>query len=669
LPANITWPAITGFEVLDELGHGGMGVVFKAKQLSLKRIVALKMLLAGAFPGAHALARFRTEAEAIARLQHANIVHVYDVGEQEGFPYIAMEFVDGGSLGQQLARQLPPPRQAVELLLPLVRAMHHAHQKGIVHRDLKPANVLLTADGTPKITDFGLAKQLDDQAGQTQSGTIMGTPAYMAPEQAQGKIKEIGPATDVYALGAILYEMLTGAPPFQAETTLDVLVKVASENPTSPTSRRPGVPIDLETICLKCLEKAPARRYASALELADDLARFLDGKPILARQEVPTAPPAPGRRWLPAVGIGIALAAVAGVVWWLAGPPGQPKPLNGTDSIPAAVPASPGESVAQRPVPNDAKALWEILPTASAGEKFERIAFPTRKIGYVASRTAIHKTTDGGKSWSRILEGKLDRIAFLQFASDRKGWFGGDVLRATKDGGKTFSTVTLPGDDPVRWVTALAHTPEGWMLAAGTTQAGDLVLYHRARTEGAWTWLDPIQAGYRGGPAQPYRKWTAGHITIRDSRHAVLLLSRDSEEGGVLLGTSDGGRTWSEMFTSPEDLYTVHFTSSKQGWLAGSRGALWMTKDGGTNWERQTNPGEVSVGYLAFDPVGQSLGIAPLWMGKVLLRRTGQDWETIDVKLGYSMPGAVVVDAGCAFVLGSDGQIAHYTDPRVGPHP
>jgi serine/threonine protein kinase len=582
LPADVAWPAIPGFEVLGELGRGGMGVVFKAKQLSLKRIVALKMLLAGAFPGLHAVARFRTEAEAVARLQHANIVHVYDVGEQEGFPYIAMEFVDGGSLSQQLARQQPPPRQAVELLLPLVRAMHHAHQKGIVHRDLKPANVLLTVDGTPKITDFGLAKQLDDQASQTQSGAIMGTPAYMAPEQAQGKIKEIGPATDVYALGAILYEMLTGTPPFQAETTLDVLVKVASEVPARPGTLRPGVPIDLETICLKCLEKAPARRYGSALELADDLARFLDGKPILARRDLPPAQPAPRRRWLTAAGIVIALAGALGVGWWIAGPLRQVKRPDRTGSIPATAPVRSGELVDQGPAADDAKPGWEILPIVSAGEKFERIAFPTRQIGYVASRTAIHKTSDGGKSWARILEGKLDRIAFLHFASERTGWFGGDVLRATEDGGKTFSTVSLPGGDPVRCVTALAHAPEDWMLVAGSTQAGDLVLYQRHSPGSDWTLLDPVQADYRGRPPQPYHKWTASHIAIRDSRRAVLLLARDSEEGGVLLGTSDRGRTWTKLFASTEDLYAVHFINSKQGWLSGSRGALWMTKDGGT---------------------------------------------------------------------------------------
>jgi formylglycine-generating enzyme required for sulfatase activity len=308
------WPAVTGYEVLGELGRGGMGVVYKAKQLSLKRIVALKMLLASSFPGSRALARFHTEAEAVARLQHANIVHIYDIGDQDGCPFIAMEFVDGGSLRQRLTAALPSPRQAAEMLLPLVRAMHHAHSRGIVHRDLKPANVLLTADGTLKITDFGLAKQLDDQARQTESGAIVGTPAYMAPEQAQGQVKEIGPTTDVYALGAILYEMLTGVPPFDAETTLDVLMKVVTEEPAPPSRLRPGVPADLEAICLKCLAKRPALRYANAALLADDLERFLAGKPILARGASTQAPPAPPRRRWTAGRLGILAAAAAAVL-------------------------------------------------------------------------------------------------------------------------------------------------------------------------------------------------------------------------------------------------------------------------------------------------------------------------------------------------------------------
>jgi serine/threonine protein kinase len=282
--------AVAGYEIVKELGRGGMGVVYQARQTALKRTVALKMVLAGAHAGEADLARFRTEAEAVARMQHPNIVQIHDVGERDGLPYFSLEYVDGGSLADQLDGTPWPARQAAELVETLARAMDYAHQRGIVHRDLKPANVLLTADGTPKITDFGLAKQLEEKKGLTRTGAVMGTPSYMAPEQAEGKAKEIGPAADVWALGAILYQLLTGQPPFQAATALDTLLLVVSADPMPPRERNPGVPRDLETICLKCLQRETEKRYASAGDLADDLRCFLTGEPIKAR------PPSVGQR-------------------------------------------------------------------------------------------------------------------------------------------------------------------------------------------------------------------------------------------------------------------------------------------------------------------------------------------------------------------------------------
>src|SRR5262249_51293268 len=277
------WPAVPGFEVLKELGRGGMGVVYWAWQHSLNRAVALKMILAGAHAGSQELARFRTEAEAVARLQHPNIVQVYEVGRQGEHPYMALEYVDGGSLAQQLTGTPWPARQAGQLVETLARAMHCAHQRGIVHRDLTPGNVLLTADGVPKITDFGLAKILVGGAMQTQTGVILGTPSYIAPEQAAGKTREIGPAVDVYALGAILYELLTGRPPFKAEAALETLLQVQTEERVPPSRLQPKLPRDLTTICLKCLQKEPGKRYGSAEALAEDLRRFLAGEPIRAR--------------------------------------------------------------------------------------------------------------------------------------------------------------------------------------------------------------------------------------------------------------------------------------------------------------------------------------------------------------------------------------------------
>jgi WD40 repeat protein len=272
--------AVPGYEILGELGRGGMGVVYKARQVRLNRLVALKMILAGGHAGANDLARFQTEAEAIARLQHANIVQVHEVGEHEGKPYFSLEFCGGGSLERRLNGTPLPVREAAALAETLARAMQAAHSQKIIHRDLKPANVLLLEDGTPKITDFGLAKKLDE-AGLTQSGAVVGSPSYMAPEQAGGRT--VSPLTDVYALGAILYQCLTGRPPFKAATVLDTIVQVGTDEPVPPSQLQSGTPRDLETICLKCLQKEPRKRYGSAAELADDLRRFLDGEPIRAR--------------------------------------------------------------------------------------------------------------------------------------------------------------------------------------------------------------------------------------------------------------------------------------------------------------------------------------------------------------------------------------------------
>jgi hypothetical protein len=271
----------TGYDLIEPLGRGGMGVVFKARQRALGRVVALKQIAAGLDADLGELARFRIEAEAAARLKHPNIVAVFDVGEQDAVPFLAMELVEGGSLADRLKAGTIEPRQGAELVATLARAVQHAHDLGVVHRDLKPANILLAADGTPKIADFGLAKRLDASAAQTGSGALLGTPQYMAPEQAGGR--DAGPSADIYALGAVLYECLTGRPPFQAATPLEALEQVRFLDPPLPSRLRPRLPRDLETVCLKCLEKEPRRRYASSAALADDLDRFLRGEPIEAR--------------------------------------------------------------------------------------------------------------------------------------------------------------------------------------------------------------------------------------------------------------------------------------------------------------------------------------------------------------------------------------------------
>jgi tetratricopeptide (TPR) repeat protein/tRNA A-37 threonylcarbamoyl transferase component Bud32 len=331
-PGKMHLPRVAGYEIEAELGRGGMGVVYKARQRSLKRLVAIKMLLTGLQADPSARQRFRTEAEAVARLQHPNIVQIHEVGEQGGRLYFALEYVEGGALLERSACRPQPPREAAELMETLARAVHYMHERCILHRDLKPSNVLMAADGTPKITDFGLAKLLDTDAGLTRSETLLGTPIYMAPEQATGGTKKVGRQADVYSLGAILYELLTGRPPFHGATVLGTLEQVRNLEPLPPRRWCRAVSRDLETICLKCLEKQPGRRYQTAETVADDLRRFLDGQPIQARP-VPAWQRLWRSAWRRPARLALALAALAIVVlsltaWSLSRVAGQLAPYR-----------------------------------------------------------------------------------------------------------------------------------------------------------------------------------------------------------------------------------------------------------------------------------------------------------------------------------------------------
>ncbi len=357
LPAGTTQPAgtaeqaprsVPGYEVLGELGQGGMGVVFKARHLALNRLVALKFIRATGSAAARYRERFRLEAEVVARLRHPNIVQIYDIGEVDGQCFLALEYAEGGSLRERLAGSPLPPRAAALLLEPLARAVQHAHRQGVVHRDLKPANVLLIHAGDsitasnrpaddwrppgdlgelevplpplsrciPKLTDFGLAKRVHDEAGEEV--VAAGTPNYMAPEQVLDG--EVGPACDVWGLGAVLYELLTGVPPFRAAGAAETLRRVLNDDPVPPGKVQPAVPRALDAICLKCLQKEPARRYAGARELAQELRSFLAGEAVAADSPAPLPGVAWVRRrpWLAALLIGLvgALAVLAGRLLW-----------------------------------------------------------------------------------------------------------------------------------------------------------------------------------------------------------------------------------------------------------------------------------------------------------------------------------------------------------------
>ncbi|WP_422925095.1 serine/threonine-protein kinase [Singulisphaera sp. PoT] len=282
-PSGTSGPVISRFgdyDLIEELARGGMGVVYKARQRSLKRTVALKMILSGQFASPGERERFHQEAELAANLDHPHIVPIFEVGEQDGHHYFSMKLIEGGNLARRIGQFTSDARAGARLLATVARAVHHAHEQGFLHCDLKPANILLDAQGSPHVTDFGLAKRVQDDSALTATGAIMGTLSYMAPEQALGRRRELTPAADVYALGAILYELLTSRPPFRAPTEMETVAQVLYNEPTPPGQVRPGVAANLEKICLKCLEKSPSDRYPSAAALAENLDRYLRGEDV-----------------------------------------------------------------------------------------------------------------------------------------------------------------------------------------------------------------------------------------------------------------------------------------------------------------------------------------------------------------------------------------------------
>ena len=456
-------PAVPGYEILDELGRGGMGVVYKARHLKLGRVVALKMILAGGHAGRQDLDRFQTEAEAVARLQHPGIVQIHEVGEHEGLPYLSLEYVAAGSLAAKLHGNPWPAPRAAELVEQLARAVDHAHQAGIVHRDLKPGNVLLAADGTPKVTDFGLAKKLDAAADATRTGAVMGTPSYMAPEQAQGRTRDVGPAADVYALGAVLYELLTGRPPFKGATTLETLAQVVAHEPVPP-SHLATVPHDLETVCMKCLRKEAGKRYGSAAELADDLRRFRASEPIRAR---PVGAAERAVKWVkrhPGVAaslaglvvvIAVSLLALTGL--WVRAEGRRDEAVKARGEADESARLATAE--AQRATTAEEKAKEEAHNATVARDLADKRRQADRLQRYIASMSLAQQAWSGRAV--RRLKMLLDREAPKEDEADLRSfeWY---YLARLVEG----SRVTLKGHADT--VTAVAFSPEGQRLASAS---------------------------------------------------------------------------------------------------------------------------------------------------------------------------------------------------------
>jgi WD40 repeat protein len=488
-PAGAVLPRRVGaYEILGELGRGGMGVVYRARHGQLGRVVALKMLLGGAFEAATHRDRFLWEAEAVARLQHPHIVQLYEAGEHhteagERYPYFTLELVEGGSLADRLADRPVPPRQAAAWLERIGRAVHYAHERGLVHRDLKPSNILLTADGQPKLCDFGIAKALEGDGVHTRSGLLVGTPDYMAPEQLDGSGR-VGPLVDVYALGAVLYALLVGRPPFRTAGAAETLALVARGDPEPPRRWQPSVPTDLETICLKCLHPAPGGRYGSAAEVADDLRRFLDGEPIRAR---PT--PAWERAWkgvkrrplVAALAAGVVLVtalALVLVTWqW----------RRAEDKAAEARQAG-DEAEARRKRAEEAEArlaLWQGQALCEQGEVGRGLLWLARGLERAASAGASELDRPlrvNLAEWGRRLPRREARLP-------NPGWVraltfdpaGRLLLAGGTDGQVHFWDVATgrevgpalaaPRFGPEAWVTRVAFSPDGRRIATSSQKA------------------------------------------------------------------------------------------------------------------------------------------------------------------------------------------------------
>jgi WD40 repeat protein/serine/threonine protein kinase len=594
-------PNLSGYEILGVLGRGGMGIVYKARHLLLKRIVALKMSRPGDVAGEEERARFRAEAEAVARLRHPNIVQIYEVGEHQGRLFFSFEYAEGGSLADALKGKPQPPRASALLLETLALAMQAVHQQGIVHRDLKPANVLLTGgkaaftDATevqparqapakaedtatlpgfarvsaamPKITDFGIAKRLDTQSIGTATGAVIGTPNYMAPEQAWGhnRRRPVGPPADIYALGAILYEMLTGRPPFVGETPLDTLQQVISQDPVAPTRLQPKIPRDLETICLKCLHKEPARRYLTAADLADDLRRFLEDRPIVAQ---PAGPLTRFQRWYrrhPAIAVMVAILAVVLL---------SATAVSTYFAIEATAQAKKALQEAERA---DQEAEHALLEKARA----DKIAEANREIAAVA-----RKKQEEAEEKARLLKKSLEVVQAQK--------------KETQDRERQLDIARERADEKQRDIDLLRY----WMHMR--VAQGALERHHVAHAVDVLVDLLPHKTShydFRDFEWHYLGRCCGSALALRDAQHSLMEATAWRKLGPIQ------AMTWS---AEARMLATAHAVLNERGPTMATEIRLWRYFQGGEQLATLPRAHAHTITRLVFDPSGRRLASASL---------------------------------------------------------